>query len=459
LYRFYINDIDNDYHYSELARLFLTDRDFEVIPINAGSHIENHFPDNSYLLNALGNLDRDAIKREMYDLLSDITGVKPEWGTLTGVKPLKLAYNIFNDLRDIDTLKHALSREYRVSTGKADLLTDILEYQSKYIDKPAERSASIYAGIPFCPSRCSYCSFSSGIANFERLERYLRDLHTEIAYTGSILKDSFDRIESVYIGGGTPTTLSEDALKELINDLYLSFDIAPGSVEFSVEAGRPDTITDAKLKALKSSGVDRISINPQSLKDETLRKIGRNHSAAEIYEAFEKAGKYDFDCINADIIAGLPGETSIDFTSTLDGVIGLGPDNITIHTLSVKSGSELKEKDPEYYRRNIDTVSIMLDEAYRILRSNGYVPYYIYRQKHQIGSYENTGWCKPGKHSVYNIRIMEEKQTIIGLGAGAVGKKYYPAEDRLERIANVSNYEEYSSRLQEMLDRKHGYLK
>ena len=266
-------------------------------------------------------------------------------------------------------------------------------------------------------------------------------------------------IESVYIGGGTPTTLSADQLKILIEKTADSFYIDPNKIEFTVEAGRPDTITKDKLQTLKSLGIDRISINPQSMKDETLRLIGRDHSSKDIREGFRLAHEIGFNVINADLIAGLPEEDGTVFSASLTEVIALGAQNITVHTLSVKKGSRLKENDPLYYRSNALAVSNMLDIARKTLTDTGYRPYYIYRQKHQIGALENVGWCKQGKHSIYNIRIMEDKQTIFGLGAGAVGKVYHPTEDRIERIANISNYKLYSERFDEILNRKELYFK
>ncbi|MBE6041864.1 MAG: radical SAM protein [Clostridiales bacterium] len=231
----------------------------------------------------------------------------------------------------------------------------------------------------------------------------------------------------------------------------------PGSIEFTIEAGRPDTITPDKLQAMKDAGINRISINPQSMKDDTLRRIGRDHTSEDIRNGYRLASGYGFDVINADLIAGLPGEDLDDFKATLEEILGLGANNITVHTLSVKKGSRLRDNDPEYYRRNVQTVTDMVEYAESRLEEAGFAPYYIYRQKHQMGALENVGYCRPGKHSVYNIRIMEEKQTIIALGAGAIGKIYYPDEDRLERVPNVSNYKVYSERFEEMLLRKNKY--
>jgi oxygen-independent coproporphyrinogen-3 oxidase len=274
---------------------------------------------------------------------------------------------------------------------------------------------------------------------------------------GQLVREHRTVIESIYIGGGTPTTLEADQLKQLIETVSEEFGADPRSIEFTVEAGRPDTITADKLAVMRELGVSRISINPQSMKDETLKAIGRDHTADDIRSGYRLAADYGFDVINADLIAGLPGEDLEDFRASLEEIISLGANNITVHTLSVKKGSRLRENDPEYYRRNTGTVQSMVDYARERLAKEGFVPYYIYRQKHQMGALENVGYCRPGKHSIYNIRIMEEKQTIIGLGAGAIGKVYFPDEDRLERVANVSNYRVYSDRFDEMLNRKDLY--
>lgn len=457
MYRFYINNTDDDYHYLELGREFLPDDGFEVIAYS-GSSLEGLLSGKSFFVNAGGSSDRDDIKRELYGLLSDVTGIRPPWGTLTGVRPLKPALEIART-SSVEEMKAEMVRRYLIRDDKAALLADIADYQLKSISGKPYEKASIYAGIPFCPTRCAYCSFASNVAPAEDRERYLADLIRESEYAGRLAREHDTKIESVYIGGGTPTTLTAGQLTRLISALADSFGIDPAGLEFTVEAGRPDTITKDKLDALRSIGISRISINPQSMKDETLAMIGRDHSADDIRKAYGMASGAGFEVINADLIAGLPGEDEKDFENSLREIIELGANNITIHTLSVKRGSRLKEADPDYYRRNTETVSNMLDISRSMLTEAGFRPYYIYRQKHQIAALENVGWCRPGRHSIYNIRIMEDRQTIIGLGAGAVGKVYYPDEDRIERIANVSNYRIYSERLDEMLARKDEYYR
>lgn len=457
MYRFYINNTDDEYHYLELGRAFLPDDGFEVIPYR-GSSLDGLLKDGSFFVNSKGSSDRDEIKREFFRLLSDITGSIPPWGTLTGVRPLKPALAIASET-SVQEMRKVFADKYLVSEAKIDLISEIADYQlSLGLGDPWDK-VSVYAGIPFCPTRCAYCSFASNVADAEAQERYLKDLIRETEYAGRLAKSHDTVIESIYIGGGTPTTLSADQLGRLISTVSGSFGISPQELEFTVEAGRPDTITADKLMTLKSMGIGRISINPQSMKANTLKLIGRDHEPDDIRRAFALARDAGIGIINADLIAGLPEEDAEDFRASLEEIIGLGAENITIHTLSVKRGSRLRDNDPAYYRRGADTVTKMLDISVDMLHSAGYVPYYIYRQKHQMASLENVGWCLPGTHSIYNIRIMEDKQTIIGLGAGAVGKVYYRDEDRLERIANVSNYIIYSERFDEMLARKDEYYR
>lgn len=467
MYRFYINNIKNDYHYMELARVFLAEDEFEVIPvslthdefINYGRHLSGRNPDGgSFMVNSSYSSDRDEIKRELYYLLSEITGMKAGWGTLTGVRPLKLAYDLLAETGLIDGMMELLSQRYLVSDAKASLLKEIVEYQQAHIYGDPSSKAGLYIGIPFCPTRCEYCAFASNVAGPEAIAEYFTNLIKEIEVTGQLSSEHDTVIESVYIGGGTPTTLEAEQLDVLIDKVCSEFRVDLSAIEFTVEAGRPDTITPAKLSVLRDRGISRISINPQSMKDHTLRLIGRDHTSEDIRKGYRLAADYAFDTINADLIAGLPEETEEDFERSLDEILSLGANNITVHTLSVKRGSRLREHDPDYYRRNTAAVAAMVDHARKRLADEGFVPYYIYRQKHQMGALENVGYCRPGKHSIYNIRIMEEKQTIIGLGAGAIGKVYYPGENRLERIPNVSNYIVYNERFDEMLERKKRYF-
>ena len=456
MYRFYINNTDNDYHYGELARVFLSDDEFETIPFRAPEGTL-HLREGSYLINASGSDDRDEIKREMYHLLADLTGRQNGWGTLTGVRPLKLAYEMLRESGSSEGMRSLLAERYLVSQDKINLLNDIVNYQIRHLSGNPSSMSALYIGIPFCPTRCEYCAFASNVAPESDIAEYFANLLEEIRYTGRLIRENGTAIESIYIGGGTPTTLSADQIGQMIAAVRDEIGVDPSSVEFTIEAGRPDTITPDKLRIMKDMGVSRISINPQSMKDETLRRIGRDHTAEDIRKGYRLASEYSFDVVNADLIAGLPGEDLEDFKASLEEIINLGANNITVHTLSVKRGSRLREHDPEYYRRGTDAVSQMVDYARSRLAAEGFYPYYIYRQKHQMGALENVGYCREDMHSLYNIRIMEEKQTIIALGAGGIGKIYYPDEDRLERVANVSNYKVYNERFDEMLERKNKY--
>lgn len=458
MYRFYINKITNDYHFAELCRVFLDNDQFETMPIDIDKPESICFTDNSYLINYECSDDHNKIKRELYNILVLITGRSSRWGTMTGVRPLNLAFKEYERFENTDKAMNGLKSQYLISEEKSSLLEEILAYQITHITRPPERSASVYIGIPFCPTRCIYCAFASYVADAADIEEYLEKLIVEINETGAKVKARNITIESVYIGGGTPTTLSAVQLERLISTVYEAFGIGSGDIEFTVEAGRPDTIDEDKLIAIRDSGARRISINPQSMKDSTLVAIGRDHTANDIKRAFKQAEKIGFDTINADVIAGLPGETVKDLLDSLKKVMWLGANNITIHTLSVKHGSKLMEKDPDFYRTGSDKAALMLDRAHSTLVDAGFSPYYIYRQKHQMGALENVGYCTEGKHSLYNIRIMEEKQTIIGLGAGAIGKVYYPEENRLERVPNVSNYKVYCDRFDMMLERKKKYF-
>lgn len=459
MYRLYVNGIENEHHYRELAREFFPDKEFEVVPINLKNADALALNKNSLLFNSHLDKSRDEIKRDIYKRLSDLTEVYPEWGTLTGVKPLKPAVNIYLENKSIGEVSECLSKTYLLNENKRELLLKILEYQVNNISFPDNQSLSIYTSIPFCPSICSYCSFGSELAKRQSIKNYLPKLFREIDYCGELFNKSDKTIESLYFGGGTPTSLNGAELTELFSRIESAFDFKFKDLETTVEAGRPDTIDEDRLNAISKAGVNRISINPQSMNNKTLKSIGRLHSSADIKKAFELAKTYDFEVINSDVIAGLPGEKAQDVLNTIEELISLGANNITVHTLSVKRGSKLKNSDPEYYLRGTREVKDMLEIAAKVLYENGFIPYYVYRQKHQMGSFENTGWCKPGKHSLYNVRIMEEMQTIIGLGAGAIGKKYYHDENRLERIPNINDYRMYVDRIDQILKRKENYFK
>lgn len=404
------------------------------------------------LKSALMGESKDAIKREIFHKLSTSTGLRPEWGILTGIRPVKLCGELI-DAHGLDEARRVLKNEYLIDDSKIDMIVKMYNYQIASFGKAKENSVGMYIGIPFCPTRCLYCSFISSQAENEKLEAYVDTLIEEIKAIGLRLDNSEFHIESLYIGGGTPTTLNENQLNRLLNAINKYLDIH-GIKEYTIEAGRPDTINLEKLKIIKAHGCERISINPQSMKPETLVTIGRSHTPLEIEKAFELAHSLDFNSINADLIAGLPGEELSDFDASLEKIIGLGADNITIHSLAVKRASRLKDEDPVFHYKQSSITNSMTAKGFETLCNRGFEPYYLYRQKHMAGAGENIGYCKPEKAGLYNIRIMDEHQSILALGAGAISKRFYSEENRLERIPNVSNVGHYINRLDEMIERK-----
>ena len=438
MYKINLQNIDNPYEYNELIKIFLNPKDYVLIDDEADIYI-----------NKEGNLSKQEIKVQIYKELKRLTGKSPEWGTLTGVRPVKLAGQLYKANKDYDKTLAVLKEQYLLSDEKAKLILDTYLRQQKVFGKPEVGSSSMYIGIPFCPTRCSYCSFTSNQVNDSEKDRYVDALIKEIDYVAS----KNNNLESIYIGGGTPTSLSDELLDKLLTKIEDSFDLTELK-EYTVEAGRPDTITKSKLEIIKKHKTKRISINPQTMNDRTLEIIGRKHQSKQIFEAFKLAKELGFKEINADIIAGLPGEDLEDFVKTLKEVIGLKPTNITVHSLAVKRSSKLHEMDADYHYRQGDSVREMLKLSRQMLSDNGYNPYYLYRQKHMAGALENIGYALDGSDCLYNVRIMEEQQSIIALGAGGVSKIYFPKEDRHERVANVNNYEIYIERIDEMINRK-----
>ena len=452
LYKILIKSIEKKYDYAELIKIFLRPDEFTLYAeTEYDEYVQNEA--EPLVFNERASNDKNEVKRELYRRLSELTGRAPEWGILTGVRPVKLTGELFERLGSEDAVRQELAETYLLDGEKIELLLETYLYQQEVCGKPDEKSVGLYIGIPFCPTRCIYCSFTSNQVGDAEIARYLDALKQEIAFAGRRMRETGLSIESIYIGGGTPTTLTEAQLDDLLDTLEANMDLSAVR-EFTVEAGRPDTITYEKLEVLKKHGIERISINPQSMKKETLELIGRSHQPGDIVKAFQKADWVGIPIVNADLIAGLPEETPDDFAATLEAILALEPENITVHTLAVKRASRLVEVDKDFHYRQGETVAAMLKIAREKLRTAGFRPYYLYRQKHMAGSFENVGYCRENTPSVYNIRIMEEKQTILALGAGGISKMYYPKENRLERVPNVSNYEIYISRLEEMLDRK-----
>lgn len=454
MYRIFIGEVENKYEMNEMVRMFLPSGAYEILEEDPWETIGRETDGREILIRIPDGIrEKNQGKRILYEELAKATGKRLEWGILTGVRPVKLAGEITRAVGSPEKARKVLLHDYLVSEEKADLLLSIRELQQKVIRERDPAAVGLYIGIPFCPTRCLYCSFPSNQAKEEQIDAYLKALAREIAFVGERMEQTGFYPESVYIGGGTPTTLSAEQMAELLEWVKKAFDLSQIR-EFTVEAGRPDTVTADKLQAILEGGGDRICINPQSMKERTLELIGRNHSRLDVELAFALARRMGVSAINADLIAGLPEEGPEDFETSLQKIMALSPENITVHTLAVKRASRLKELYGEYSYRQGERVRIMLQKGNKRLTEAGYRPYYLYRQKQMAGNFENVGYALPGTESLYNIRIMEEDQTVLALGAGGISKVWYPAENRLERVPNVSNYEIYIQRIEEMLERK-----
>ena len=382
---------------------------------------------------------RRFAKLALYEALRAETGRSMPWGALTGIRPTKLAYAEQAAGRRFEPL----FEKFGVSRENIALVRAVRDAQQGIYARE-EGAADLYIGIPFCPSKCDYCSFIT--ADISRtgqyVEGYLSALEKEIAACRGL----FRRLKSIYIGGGTPLVLETPQLRRVL-DAAAPF--AEGQ-EYTVEAGRPDVFTEEKLRLLKDYGVTRICVNPQTFSDETLARIGRRHTAADIYRAFDMARRFSFD-INCDLIAGLPGERAEEFCSGLDKAVALAPENITVHTLCLKKGAKLKEEES---RLAGDGIGEMINYSRSALSAAGYVPYYLYRQKYMADNRENTGWTKPGRACVYNIDVMEEITDNIACGANAVGKKLFAGEGRIERIGSPKDIPTYIAKIEGILAEK-----
>ena len=379
-------------------------------------------------------------KLALYKILKERYGMAMPWGALTGIRPTKLAYTERAAGRDWQTL----FRKMDVSEENIRLTGDILRAQEGIYER-RDSNCDLFVSVPFCPSKCVYCSFITADIRYTRkyLDEYMEKLCFEIAASAPLVGN----LRSVYIGGGTPLVLGTEHLKMLLDALA---PLRANDCEYTVEAGRPDVFTEEKLELLKAYGVTRICVNPQSLSDATLERIGRKHTAKDVYRAYEMAAKYGFD-VNMDLIAGLTGESFEEFAESLRAAVALAPDNITVHTLCLKAGAKLKE---EHARLDGDAVGRMVDYSRGILRAAGYEPYYMYRQKYQAGNRENTGWTKPGKACVYNVDIMEETADNLAVGANAVSKKVHTGENRIERYGSPKDFQTYFNKIEDVIAKK-----
>lgn len=393
---------------------------------------------------------KQQIKRPIYEALRALTGYDPPWGMLTGIRPAKKMNELLRTMSEADALAY-FGQEFDTKPEKARLALSVAKTEQSVLAGSGAKAASLYIGIPFCPTRCLYCSFASyPLGRYQkRVADYLEALHQELRYLSGLVRD-WD-LHTIYIGGGTPTALDEASFDALLQWVAELFPVA-GVTEFTVEAGRPDTITFNKLKSMKAHGVSRISINPQTMNDETLALVGREHSAADIKAAFAMAREAGHTNINMDLILGLPGEGAAHVARTMEAVAALSPESVTVHTLAVKRASRLNETFAEYTLPPAPVMEQMLHLAQSRAEEMGMRPYYLYRQKNMVGSFENVGYARPGCESPYNILIMEETQTIFAAGCGAVTKVV--EGDRIDRVFNVKSLEDYIGRIDEMIARK-----
>ena len=402
---------------------------------------------------AEGKHFKNVFKRFLYQALSELTGKTLPWGNLTGIRPTKIAMELLERGNTDCEIVDFMEKEHFVSEKKAKLSLEIAKREKEILQTlHYENGYSLYIGIPFCPTTCLYCSFTSyPVCVWEkRMDEYLDCLIKEIDYVAEAFRDQV--LDTIYIGGGTPTSLSPERLERLLTKLEETFDVC-SLKEFTVEAGRADSITREKLEVIKRHHVTRISVNPQTMKDETLKLIGRQHTVAQVIEAFHMAREVGFDNINMDLILGLPGETPQDVAATIEAVKKLDPDNLTVHSLAVKRASKLHQWIEENGLDTIRNTDETMDIAAAGAQAMGMQPYYLYRQKNMSGNFENTGYAKEGKNGIYNILIMEEKQTIVALGAGSITKRVFP-DGRIERCDNVKDVALYIERIDEMIERK-----
>lgn len=399
---------------------------------------------------------KEVIKNHLYLFLSLKTGKSFPWGTIIGIRPSKIALALINEGKSCDEIIKYYKNRYLASKEKAELCIKIAEREKDIVNK-LSKNISVYIGMPFCPTRCLYCSFTSNpIKGCNKLvQPYLEALTYEIDKISEFINKKNLTVENVYFGGGTPTSVNNDQFEQIMKKIYNKFIYKNDIKEFTVECGRPDSINFEKLDTMRRYKATRISINPQTMNDETLKLIGRNHNSQNVIEKFNLARSMGFDNINMDLIVGLPGERLVHMKKTCSEILKLKPDSLTVHGMSVKKGSKLLEN----LRQNLNLVDLdeligMHDETVKLAKNLNMEPYYMYRQKNMIGNMENVGYSLHGKESPYNIQMIEERQTIIAMGADAITKIVFLDENRIERAPNLKDVIEYNKRIEELVEKK-----
>lgn len=401
-----------------------------------------------------------ALSHVLLDVLEQYTGMNQHWGILTGIRPTKLYHKLRKQGLSKEEIADILMRDFRISEEKITLMESIVGRQLVAIPDLDEigKEVSIYIGVPFCPTKCAYCTFPAYAISHNRkkgnVTSFLDGLHIEMREIGKWLKENNIKVTSIYWGGGTPTSIEADEMDALYQTMVESFSDFENIREITVEAGRPDTITPEKLEVLKKWNIDRISVNPQSYTDETLKAIGRHHTVQETIDKFWLAREAGMNNINMDLIIGLPNEGVTEFQHSLNETDKLQPESLTVHTLSFKRASEMTQNKEKYKVADRQTVMQMMKLAEDWTRENGYNPYYLYRQKNILGNLENVGYCKPGEESIYNILIMEEVQSIIGIGCGAASKFVNPETGKITQYYNPKDPAHYILSFEESIDKK-----
>ena len=451
------------YDMNALLKSFYPPEDIEMAdaPCENGIFVARILKDGEEIINLEmpDTMDEDKsgfkneLRRRVYRELKRITGKELPWGILNGIRPTKLVREKLMSGASHEEASFYMKDVYLASDEKSELAVDIAEREIKILSKlHTDNGYSLYIGIPFCPTTCLYCSFTSYPIGMwkKRVQEYLEALFKEIDFTAELMKDKV--LDTIYIGGGTPTTLEPEEFRQLFERIYAKFDTS-NLIEFTVESGRADSITEEKLKVMKEYGVTRISVNPQTMNDKTLKLIGRQHNVEQVKEAFAMARCVGFDNINMDLILGLPGEMDEEVSFTMSEIEKLAPDNLTVHSLAIKRASKLNRVIDEMGYKVLHNTDSTMAIASKCASDMGMKPYYLYRQKNMTGNFENTGYAKPGKEGIYNILINEEVQTIVALGAGTVTKRVFP-DKSIMRCDTAKDVGLYIEQIDEMIERK-----
>lgn len=461
-----LNNVEFTYDVYQMINLFFSFPDIKFVEENYDFNVEirenvvmiqNGSESFEYTINKLYKL-KEEVKKAIFLYFSKLTNQELPWGTLIGIRPSKKALELLQKGLSEESIRADFKEKHVTREDKAQLCIDVAKFERNIVNKDKD-NISIYIGMPFCPTRCLYCSFTSNpISGCKSIvEPYLQSLSHEIKQISNYIVDKKLNVECVYFGGGTPTAVNDVQFEFIMKSVYEAFIQNNKVKEFTVECGRPDSITFEKLSTMRKYGVHRISINPQTMNEDTLKLIGRNHSVDNVSEKFYMARELGFDNINMDLIVGLPGEKMSHIINTCDKIFEINPDSITIHGMSIKRASKLHESMLNNYKFEIpgqEELNEMYEHTVELSKKLHMKPYYMYRQKNMVGSMENVGYARPFKEGIYNIQMIEEKQTIIALGADAVSKVVFLEENRHERFANVKDVREYIKRVDEMIEKK-----